>query len=97
MTRFYLLLIMAFVFVATPAMGIVEIGIILEYTADDGNIVVKLTYNEDPDPAPTIDDFIQLSHPASFSGGTDNDPKTYFITWSTPPSSGRSFIYIERL
>ena len=88
MTRFYLLLIMAFVFVATPAMGIVEIGISMEYV-DDGNtaeVVVKLTYNEDPDPAPTIDDFT-LNHSAIFSGGTDNDPKTYFITWSTWTSS----------
>ncbi len=87
---FCLLLITAFVFVATPAMAIVEIAVTGEYTQDDGNtganerkIIVQLTYNEIPDPKPTADDItLTPSTSVTFGEGDDEDSKTYFITWS---------------
>ena len=80
----------AFVFVATPAMAIVEIAVSGEYTPDDANtgvnerkIVVQLTYNEVPDPKPTADDItLTPSTSVTFGEGDDEDSKTYFITWS---------------
>ncbi len=89
------LLIMMFIFVAMPALAEpVEISISGAYTADDTTttetderLVVKLTYNVEPNPKPTADD---LNFAAGIPGptpsvplaeGEDNDPKTYFITW----------------
>ena len=87
---FCFLLMTAFVFVATPAMAIVEIAVTGEYTQDDANtganerkIVVQLTYNEVPDPKPTADDItLSPSTSVTIGEGDDNDTKTYFITWS---------------
>jgi hypothetical protein len=87
---FCFLLMTAFVFVATPAMAIVEIAVTGEYTQDDGNtganeqkIIVQLTYNEVPDPKPTADDItLTPSTSVTFGEGDDEDSKTYFITWS---------------
>jgi hypothetical protein len=87
---FCLLLMTAFVFVATPAMAIVEITVTGEYTDDDGNtatnerkIVVQLKYNEVPDPKPTAADIaLTPSTSVTFGEGDDDNSKTYFITWS---------------
>ena len=87
---FCLLLITAFVFVATPTMAIVEIAVSGAYTEDDTNtgvnerkIVVQLTYNVVPDPKPTADDItLTPSTSVTFGEGDDEDSKTYFITWS---------------
>ncbi len=89
---FCLLLITAFVFIATPTMAIVEIAVTGEFTQDDTNtgatnereIVVQLTYNVVPDPKPTEDDITDLTPSTSvtFGEGDDEDSKTYFITWS---------------
>ena len=88
---FCLLLITAFVFIATPTMAIVEIAVTGEFTQDDTNtgatnereIVVQLTYNEVPDPKPTEDDItLTPSTSVTFGEGDDEDSKTYFITWS---------------
>ena len=88
---FCLLLMTAFVFVAIPAMAIVEIAVTGEYTPDDTStgatnereIVVQLTYNVVPDPKPTEDDItLTPSTSVTFGEGDDEDSKTYFITWS---------------
>ncbi len=101
---FCLLLITSFIFVAMPAMAEpVEITISGEYTAEDTNtpeteeqLVIKLEYSVEPDPAPTVDDltFAIAGGPPTvvpstpLSEGDDNDPKTYFITWSSDSASG---------
>ena len=79
---FCFLLMTAFVFVATPAMAIVEIAVTGEYT-NEQKIIVQLTYNEVPDPKPTADDItLTPSTSVTFGEGDDEDSKTYFITWS---------------
>ena len=94
---FCLLLITLFIFVATPAIANpVEITINGEYTADDINtpevdarFVLKLTYSVVPEPKPTeadlnfgTGDFLNAVDPSvPLDEGTDNDPKTFFITW----------------
>ena len=99
---FCFLLIPMFIFVAMPAMAVpVEISISGEYTADDtktvetdARVVVKLTYNVDPDPKPTSEDLTfgsDLTTPYTFlapsvrlaegDDSDDNDPKAFFITW----------------
>ncbi len=88
---FCILLIPIFIFVATPAMAIVEIGVTGTFTDDvaetnetnERQIVVKLEYSKAPDPKPTTDDVTSLDY--TFGEGTDNDPKTYFITFSEIP------------
>ena len=87
----FLFIIPIFIFVETPAMAIVEIGVNGTFTDDNPNtgainerqIVVRLKYSHVPFPKPTIDD-LTLVPPTSvtFEEGTDNDPKTYFITFS---------------
>ncbi len=53
------LLITTFIFVATPAMAApVEIDVAGEWERDAGEFAIKLTYNTDPDPEPTIDDLV---------------------------------------
>ena len=88
---FCFLLIPIFIFVATPAMAIVEMGVSGRYTADDPNtsaanerqIVLTLWYSDVPNPKPTIDDLTLVpATSVTFGEGTDNDPKTYFITFS---------------
>ena len=89
---FCLLLMTAFVFVAMPAMAIIEVALSGEYTDDDAGttginerkIIVKLTYSVAPDPKPTSDDItIDIAgQNATFGEGTDGDPKTFFITWT---------------
>ena len=79
---FCFLLMTAFVFVATPAMAIVEIAVTGEYI-NEQKIIVQLTYNEVPDPKPTADDItLTPSTSVTFGEGDDEDSKTYFITWS---------------
>ena len=88
--NFVFCLLLMTVFVATPAMAIVEIAVTGKYTEDDGNtganerkIVVQLKYNEVPDPKPTADDItLTPSTSVTFGEGDDEDSKTYFITWS---------------
>ncbi len=84
-----LLLVAAFVFIATPVKAIVEITVSGEHTAGaspptDSTTVITLTYNVTPDPKPTVDDFVLLnpSTDVTFSEGGDNNPKTYQITWT---------------
>ena len=88
---FCLLLMTAFVFVAIPAMAIVEIAVTGEFTEDDvgtvneneRKIVVQLTYNVVPDPKPAADDItLTPSTSVTFGEGDDENSKTYFITWS---------------
>ena len=88
---FCLLLMTAFVFVATPAMAIVEVALSGEYTDDDTGttgvnereLIVKLTYSVAPDLKPTANDItLNPSQNVTFGEGNDGDPKTYFITWS---------------
>ena len=93
---FCILLMTTFIFVAMPAMADpVEITISGEFTADDTEttavderLVVKLEYNVEPDPALTADDLTfdfglgSMAPSVPFAEGDDNDPKTYFITWS---------------
>ena len=108
------LLITTFIFVAMPAMALVEISLSGEYTendattpTDDGQLIVTLTYSVAPNPEPTIDDlFLDPATSVTFDGGTDGDPKTYFITWSDLPTldasvfvsfalSGYGIVFIE--
>ena len=78
---FCLLLITAFVLVATPT-AIAQITVTGE-AASSTSIVAKLTYSEAPDPEPTADDFVlDPSTDVTFGEGTDDDPLTYFITWT---------------
>ncbi len=93
---FCFLLITVLIFVATPAIAApVEISIIGEYTPDDPNtsevderLVVQLVYSVDPDPKPTEDDITYVTGFEPFlpseplNEGDDNNPRTYFITWS---------------
>lgn len=89
------LLMMTFILVAMPAMAEpVEISISGVFTENDATttevdekLVVKLTYNVEPDPKPTEDDLIfdvgygSIAPSVPWAEGDDNDPKTYFITW----------------
>ncbi len=88
---FCFLLITTFIFVATPAMAIVQIGVTGTYTDDNTDtgetnerqIVVRLEYSHEPFPKPTISDLTLVSSAAvTFGEGTDNNPRTYFITFS---------------
>ena len=104
---FCFLLVTTFIFVAVPAMAAtVDITLSGTFTPDDpntpeneGQIVVKLLYSDEPDPKPSRDEFT-FSHRASggieeenysqifFGGGSDNDPKTYFITFTQTSNTG---------
>ena len=78
---FCLLLMTAFVLVATPT-AIAQITVTGE-AASSTSIVAKLTYSEAPDPKPTADDFVlDPSTDVTFGEGTDDNPLTYFITWT---------------
>ena len=93
---FIFCLFTTFIFAAKPAMAEpVEISISGEYTADDTTttevdeqLVIKLEYSVVPDPAPTADDLTfdfglgSMAPSVRLAEGDDNDPKTYFITWS---------------
>ena len=91
MKRFcFMSIILLVAFAAIPAMAIIEISVTGEYTEDDTTttdtnerqIIVTLTYNVVPDPKPTENDITLTPASATFGEGTDNDPKTYFITYS---------------
>ena len=73
----------AFVLVATPT-AIAQITVeVTGEAASSTSIVAKLTYSEAPDPEPTADDFVlDPSTDVTFGEGTDDDPLTYFITWT---------------
>ena len=78
---FCLLLMTAFVLVATPT-AIAQITVTGEAVLST-SIVTTLTYSEAPDPKPTINDFVfDPSTDVTFGEGTDDDPLTYFITWT---------------
>ncbi len=95
---FCLLLMTTFIFVAMPAMAEpVEISISVVYTADnpdttetDQRLVVKLEYNVDPNPVLVEDDLLfgemigigGMDPSVRLAQGDDNNPRTYFITWS---------------
>ena len=88
---FCFLLIPIFIFVATPAMALVEIGVTGTFTDDNAattpanerQIVVKLEYSDVPEPKPTIDDLtLDPATSVTFGEGTDNNPRTYLITFS---------------
>ena len=100
---FYFLLIPIFIFVATSAIAIVEIGVTGTYTQDDPTtghkneeqIVVKLEYNNVPDPKPTIDDLILVpTTSVTFGEGDDNNPRTFFITFSKPGNTNPTFTLV---
>ena len=88
----FCLLITMFIFVATPAIAIVTIKVDSEsFVDDDANtpenerkLVVKLTYSVEPNPKPTMDQLAMTPTTSvnTIDGGSDDDPKTYFITWS---------------
>ena len=93
--QFYLLITM-FIFVAMPAMAIVEVSLFGTVTGDDPNTpenersaTAKLTYSKLTDsgevnPKPTVDTINSLptTIDVTVDGGTDSDPKTYFIRWT---------------
>ena len=90
---FVFLVITTFIFVAAPAMAAVTIDISGTVESDAANtgrwkIVVKLTYSAAPHRQLTVDDFSTLkpSTDVTVDEGTDNDPKTYFITWTNVPT-----------
>ena len=86
---FCFLLMTAFVFVATPAIA-AEITVSSE--AILGKVVVTLTYSEVPDPKPTAADIVLVpSTSVTFGEGDDDDPLTYFITWTNLPTVGPAF------
>ena len=86
---FCFLLMTAFVFVATPAIA-AEITVSSE--AILGKVVVTLTYSEVPDPKPTAADIVLVpSTSVTFGEGDDDDPLTYFITWTNLPTAGFAF------
>ena len=76
----FLFIIPIFIFVATPAMAIVEIGVTGTFTDDDPNttatnerqIVVKLEYSHVPFPKPTIGDLTLDSDTSVTLSETDN-------------------------
>ena len=89
---FCFLLMTAFVFVATPAIA-AEITVSSE--AILGKVVVTLTYSEVPDPKPTAADIVLVpSTSVTFGEGDDDDPLTYFITWTNLPTAGFAFFGI---
>ena len=70
--------------------------------------VIKLTYSDEPDPKPIKNDFtfkhysaqVLIDYPnlVLFDGGSDNDPKTYFITFRYMPRTGIPiFIYKDKV
>ena len=89
---FCFLLMTAFVFVATPAIA-------AEITVSQGSVTatevnVILTYSEAPNPKPTTADIVLVaeaargpSPPGTFGEGDDDDPLTYFITWTNLPGA----------
>ncbi len=86
---FCFLLMTAFVFVATPAIA-AEITVSGEAVL--GEVVVTLTYSEVPDPKPTAADITLIpSTSVTFGEGDDDDPLTYFITWTNLPTEGFAF------
>ena len=103
-----LLLKTTFIFVAVPAIANpVEVTISSEFTADDTNtpekdeqIVLKLTYSVVPDPKPTETDLKFgsdisagfIAPTVRLDEGDDNDPKTFFITWSGDLTGGIGFV-----
>ena len=102
MTRANFLLIAIFVFIAMPAMAIVEITVSGVYTPDvagttninEKKIVITLRYSVVPDPTPTADDItFTPSTNVVFDEGTLGTNSAYFITWSELPSGTNSVTF----
>ena len=102
---FCLLLKTTFIFVAIA--NPVEVTMSSEFTADDTNtpekdeqLVLKLTYSVVPDPKPTEADLKFgsdisagfIAPTVRLDDGDDNDPKTFFITWSGDLTGAIGFV-----